>query len=141
MGEGTAARLVGSWRLVETWREEAASGRREAQFGPAPSGWIVYTPEGRMMALITGSARHPPRDAADRAALHASMLAYSGRYTAFADRVEHRIDVAWQPAVVGQTFIRFVRFEGERLVLTSPPGPSAVDGVVATVTVVWERDA
>lgn len=141
MDAAIGARLVGSWRLVETWREEAASGRREAQFGPDPRGWIIYTAEGRMMALITGSAWHPPRDLADRAALHAGMLAYSGRYTAFADRVEHRIDVAWQPAVVGQTFTRFVRFEGDRLILTSPPGPSAIDGVVATVTVVWERGA
>ena len=135
-------RILGTWQLVETFREELATGRRVAQFGTAPDGRITYTPEHRMMALVTaggsGGARSPSE--AERARLHGSMVAYAGRWEALDGAVRHHVEVSWQPATVGDVFLRHVRFEGtDRLVLTSPPGPSAMDGVESVVTIVWER--
>ncbi|MBY0331932.1 MAG: lipocalin-like domain-containing protein [Acetobacteraceae bacterium] len=135
-------RILGTWRLVETFREELATGRRVAQFGAAPEGRIAYTPEHRMMALVTaggsGGARSPSE--AERARLHGSMVAYAGRWEALDGAVRHHVEVSWQPATVGDVFLRHARFEGtDRLVLTSSPGPSAMDGVESVVTIVWER--
>lgn len=137
-----ARRIVGTWRLVETYREESATGRRSAQMGRDAAGFITYTPEGQMNALITATPRGGPRtpSAEERAALHASMVGYAGRWEALDDAVRHHLEVAWTPGLVGDTFLRTVRFEDpDRLVLTSPPGPSAMDGVVGVVTIVWER--
>ena len=132
-------RLVGSWRLLSCDREEMATGRRSAQFGPSPSGYITYAPSGHMMALITADGRAAASDAAGKAALHGSMLAYAGTWDVAGDAVRHRLEVSWQPATVGDTFVRHVAFEGNRLILRSDPGPSALDGVLARVTVTWER--
>ena len=137
--EGIARRLVGTWRLLGCERQEVATGERSLPFGERPSGSITYTASGHMVALITRDGRKPPQSVAERAALHAGMLAYSGRWTVEDGSVRHRLEVSWQPATVGDTFIRHVTFDGDRLILRSPPGPSAVDGVVAVVTVTWER--
>ncbi len=142
MDERIRERLVGTWRLVSSQREEVATGRREDQFGPAPRGVITYTPDGHMMALLTRGDPPPIRDDADRAAQHRHMVAYAGRFEVVGDAVHHHVEVSWQPATVGTTFVRHVRFEGEdRLVLRSPPGPSAMDGLVAVVTITWRREA
>jgi hypothetical protein len=136
-----ACRIIGTWRLVETYREDSATGRRSAQMGPEAVGFITYTPEGRMNALITATPRGGPRtpSATERAALHASMVGYAGRWEALEDAVRHHLEVAWTPGLVGDVFLRHVRFEAPaRLVLTSPPGPSAMDGVVGVVTIIWE---
>lgn len=142
--EEIAARIVGSWRLVETWRQEIGTGRRVAQMGPAPAGLITYTPAGRMHALLTATAEGGPRSPTDaeRAALHASMVGYAGRWEAAADGVRHHVEVAWTPALVGDVFHRNVRFmPPDRLVLESLPGPSAMDGVLSVVTILWQRMA
>jgi hypothetical protein len=135
-------RPAGTWRLVDCHREEVATGRRRTQqFGANPTGVITYTASGHMTALITrGDRPASARSEAERAALHGAMLAYAGRWEVAGDTVRHRLEVSWQPATVGDSFVRHVAFEGERaLILRSPPGPSAVDGAVAVVTVVWER--
>ncbi len=127
---------------METYREESATGKRSAQMGAEAAGFITYTPEGRMNALITATPRGGPRtpSAEERAALHANMVGYAGRWEALEDAVRHHLEVAWTPALVGDVLLRNVRFEEpDRLVLTSPPGPSAMDGVVGVVTIVWER--
>ena len=138
---GIRERLVGTWRLVSSRREEVATGRGEEQLGAEPRGFITYTPSGHVMALLTRGDQAPIGGDADRAAQHRAMVAYAGRYEVVGESVHHHVEVSWQPATVGTTFVRHVAFEGEdRLVLRSPPGPSAMDGLVSTITVTWRRE-
>ena len=92
-----------------------------------------------MTVLITGPSRTAATSDAERSRLYQTMLAYAGRFLIEPDAVVHRIDVAWNPALVGVDQRRFVTFEGDRLILRSAPGPSAVDGVVARATITWVR--
>jgi hypothetical protein len=132
-------RLLGTWRLVSATREIVASGETQAQFPKGSTGYITYGPDDRMMVLITGPGRETATTEAERARLHTTMLSYAGQYFIELDAVVHRLDVAWNPELVGKDQRRYVTFEGDRLILRGATGPSAVDGVVARATITWER--
>ena len=139
MIENMKERLLGTWALVSAAREEVATGKVYHQFGEGARGYIAYMPDDRMMVLITGPGRKPATTDAERARLNQTMLSYAGRFIIEPDAVVHRIDVAWNPALVGVDQRRFVTFEDDRLILRGSPGPSAVDGVVAKATITWAR--
>ena len=139
MIENMKARLSGTWRLISAVREEIATAKTYAQFGDGAHGYISYQPDDHMMVLITGPGREAGTTEAERSRLQTTMLSYAGRYVIEPDAVVHRIDTAWNPALVGADQRRFVTFEANRLILKGAPGPSAVDGVVARATITWER--
>ena len=141
MIEDMKTRLLGTWRLVSAVREEVATGKTYAQFGEGAQGYIAYAADDRMMVLITGPGRAAASTDMERAKLQQTMLSYAGRYIIEPDAVVHRIDVAWNPALVGVDQRRFVTFAADRLILRGAPGPSAVDGVVARATITWQKVA
>ena len=49
-------------------------------FGAHPKGFLVLTREGRSIVVTTAENRRAGMGDAERAALHKSMLAYSGKY-------------------------------------------------------------
>ena len=53
-------RLIGTWTLVSAVREEIPSGAKTACLGENPHGFINYSPDGRMIALITRADRKAP---------------------------------------------------------------------------------
>jgi hypothetical protein len=71
--------LVGTWKLV-SWQVITDNGPPKNVFGAHPKGFLVLTREGRSIVLPTAEDRHPGMGDAERAALHKSMIAYSGRY-------------------------------------------------------------
>ncbi len=68
--------LVGTWKLV-SWQVIPENGPPQDVFGAHPKGFLILTREGRSMVLTTAEKRHPGMGAAERAALHKSMLAYT----------------------------------------------------------------
>jgi hypothetical protein len=141
MIEDMKSRLLGTWRLVNAMREEVASGKAYHQFGCGAQGYITYAADNRMMVLITGPGRIAAATEAQRSHLQQTMLSYAGQFLIEPGAVVHRIDVAWNPALVGADQRRYVTFEGNRLILKGAAGPSAVDGVVARATITWEKVA
>ena len=57
---GDLAPIVGIWKLVSFEREYQAGGEREYPMGKAPTGYILFLPEGRMTVVITGEGRKAP---------------------------------------------------------------------------------
>lgn len=78
--------LVGLWRLRSFQREYQATGDREFPMGFAPTGYILFLPEGRMAVVITGDGRKAPTTDEDRAGLFKSLVAYTGPYRVDGDR-------------------------------------------------------
>src|ERR1700685_1643502 len=72
--------LVGVWKLLSYQTEFQDGSPKRAMFGEHPMGYIIFTSEGRMMALIEAEGRKAPSTDADRAALLRSVIAYSGKY-------------------------------------------------------------
>src|SRR5882724_8281732 len=79
-------RLLGTWKLVSAVREEIPSGARTDLFGPDPQGFLNYSPDGRMIALITRSGRKAAANGrptpAEAEALFRSMLRNSASASA-----------------------------------------------------------
>jgi hypothetical protein len=136
--------LEGTWKLISSQRINLATGVTTDTLGPDPQGFVIYTREGHMMVLIT--QRERPRAAsidkissADRERLFSSMLAYTGTYTFDGKTIEHHIDLSWNEVWSNTTQIRDVRKDGDRLIYTTRPAPSPVDGSMGVATVIWEK--
>ena len=71
-------RILGIWKLISFESEFQATGERVPTLGKNPTGYIIFTPEGRFMAVITGDGRMAPKTDQDRADLLKSMFAYTG---------------------------------------------------------------
>jgi hypothetical protein len=138
-----ACPLIGTWRLKGAARLDDDGNRHQPSAGwDAPSGYLIYTPDGRMMAILSTGARdaigYPDIDDAKRIGAHKSMVAYTGMYEFHGDHVLHHVDIAWIPDWQGDIQKRFVDLDGDRLTLTTPFGRRP-DGSMARFELQWER--
>jgi hypothetical protein len=135
------AELVGVWKLVSWEWEVQATGARLPSMGKNPTGYRVFTPEGRMMQIVTAEGRKSPNTEKERAALLDSMVANTGMYRLEGDKLVNKIDVAWHPMDIGEKVSSF-RFEGNRLQVIGDWTPSmraGVPGRTGRVITIWER--
>ena len=132
--------LAGTWRLV-SWQVIAQGQAPQDVFGKHPKGFLVLTPEGRSIVLTTAENRRAGMDDIDRAALHKSMLAYSGRYRVEGHDFITRVEVSWNEVWNGTEQRRHFRIEGDRLFIESEPAPSILfPGKTDFRRIVWERE-
>jgi len=135
-----SAALVGTWRLV-SWQLIAENEAPQNVFGAHPKGYLILTREGRSMALTTADDRKGGMGDPERAALHKSMLAYSGRYRIEGNDFITTVDVSWNEDWNGTEQRRHFTVEGDRLLIESAPAPSIVSpGKIDFRRIVWERD-
>ena len=132
--------IVGTWKEVSYVTEELATGKKTPLLGEHPKGYLIYTPQGRMMVLLVHQTRSPPKIDEDRINLHKYMAAYSGRYTVEGDKVVHHVDISWNEAWTGTHQVRFVKVDGDRLTITTAPAKHPITGLESTGVLVWERE-
>jgi hypothetical protein len=134
-------KIVGTWKLVSVAYEDTASGGRTLIYGAHPKGIQIATAEGRWLALMTAEGRGVPNSDDERAQALKTMIAYTGRYRIEDGKVITKVEAAWNEAWVGTEQIREVRFDGDRLLLQSPPMPHPnISDRVVRVIVEWERE-
>jgi hypothetical protein len=136
-------RLIGTWTLVSAVREEVPSGAIDYMFGETPRGTIIYSADGHMVALITRSDRQAPASgkptAAEAEALYRSMLSYAGPYSIEGDWVTHHVDLSWNQSFNGGQQKRRFRFEGDRLILSTPESRDPIDGKLSVRRMTWKK--
>jgi len=66
-----------------------------------------------------------------------TFLAYTGRYTLNGDQVTHHVEVSSIQNYVGRDLVRIVKFQGDQIVLVTPP--TRVNGKVQTLELTWQR--
>ena len=138
--DAKTAALTGSWKLV-SWQVVGDDGAARDVFGASPRGYLVLTPEGRSIVVTTADGRKPGMEDADRAALHRSMLAYSGRYRIEGNDLITSVEVSWNEDWNGTEQRRHFRIQGDRLFIESAAAPSIIDpGKTDFRRIVWERD-
>jgi hypothetical protein len=132
--------LTGVWRLV-SWQTIIENGLPQNEFGVHPKGFLVLTSEGRSIVVITGEHRLAGMSDSDRATLHKSMLAYSGKYRVEGGDLIIHVDVSWNEEWNGTDQRRHFRIEGDKLFIESAPGPSILHpGKTAFGRLVWQRE-
>jgi Lipocalin-like domain len=111
--------LVGVWKLISYLTEFQDGSPTRATFGEHPTGYIIFTREGRLMAIVEAEGRKAPSTDSDRAALLKSLVAYSGKYRVEGNQWITSVDTAWNPAWDGTDQARTFRIVGNRLMVTS----------------------
>jgi hypothetical protein len=135
--------LAGTWRLSSASASTEGRGSNDSPFGSNPSGLLTYTLDGRMSVLIANGGRKAlsgdriTAPAEERARAFATFLAYSGRYSLQGDKVIHHVEISSVENWVRTDLVRSIRFEAERITLTTPP--LSVGGRIQTTELVWER--
>jgi hypothetical protein len=134
--------LPGTWKLQSWVREVTATGEKFDQMGEHPNGYLSYSADGRMYAIITAD-RIKPLDANptddERVKLHRTMSAYAGTYTLEGDKVTHHVDASWNETWTGTDVVRFYKLEGNTLTITTAPSKSPFDGREGRTVLVWEK--
>ena len=134
-------KIVGTWKLVSVVYEDQESKTRTPVLGEHPKGRQIATADGRWLALVTAEGRTVPKTDEERAQALRTMIAYTGRYRVEDGKVITKVEAAWNEAWVGGEQTRFIRFEGDRLFIESPPMPHPnVSNKVVRVIVIWDRE-
>jgi hypothetical protein len=141
----SAPSLLGTWRLI-SFETRDSEGRVQYPLGENVSGLLVYDSGGNMTAHVMRTERplfaaeDPTRgtDAELRAAFE-DYGSYFGTYTIDLARqtVTHHVRGAWYPNWIGHDQIRHFKFEGSRLLLSTPP--LVWDGQSLEYVLTWER--
>jgi hypothetical protein len=121
--------------MVDTGEEEKYSDE---------SGYITYGRDGRMFVLLVRGKRPKPESLdkmtdQQRADLFRTVTAYTGPYTFDGRTVEHHIDLSWNEVFTGMTLRREVRWEGDKVLLTTAPSPRSKDGKMSVRTLIFEK--
>jgi hypothetical protein len=132
--------LIGTWKLV-SWQVIVDREPPQNVFGPHPKGFLILTREGRSMAITTAESRRAGMSDPERAALHKSMLAYSGKYRIDGNDFVTVVDVSWNEEWNGTEQRRHFRIEGDKLFIESAPAPSIIfPGKTDFRRIVWQRE-
>ena len=116
--EGT--KMLGIWKLVSFEVEIQATGQKESVWGQKPTGYAIFSPEGRAFFILTGEGRKPAKTVEERANLLNSLISYTGMYRIEGNKWITKVDVAWSPEFVGTEQARFFKVDADRLqVLTT----------------------
>jgi len=132
--------LTGTWKLV-SFENRVDNEPPIFQLGARPTGYINFTREGRVMMILTGEGRKAGTGDAERAALHKTMFAYTGKYRVEGKNLITAVDVSWNEAWNGTEIRRDFRIEGDKLFVESAPAPSFnFPGKTSVITAIFDRD-
>ena len=139
--------LVGTWKLVSASNTTDKGIVKGEVYGTNPIGFLTYTADGRMSAIITDDGRKllskfwRVAPAEGKAEAFSTSLSYAGTFTVSGNRVTHHVEASSDPNRVNTELVRTItRMESDRVTLRAP-GPFAWnDGVqYAYQELVWDR--
>ena len=150
MGSGTFStgtpgntndKLVGAWKLVSASSTTSNGERSETPYGSNPVGFLTYSADGRVYAMISYDGRKSLSMGGgtleEQAEAFKTFLAYAGRYTFSGDKVTHHVEISSIQNYVDRDLVRSVTFKGDRIILLTPP--TRVNGRIQTIELVWQR--
>ncbi len=134
--------LVGVWKLVSYETEFQDGSPHRPMYGQHPTGYIIFTAEGRMAAIIEGEGRKAAKTDEERAVLLRTMFAYTGRYRLEGNMWTTKVDATWNPAWDGTDQVRYFALEGDHLEVTSmwQSSPNLPNAPVTRGILLWERE-
>jgi Lipocalin-like domain len=118
IGCSIAGSIVGTWRLAMTRAHDDAGERMHAPYGPVPMGVVMFSADGRMVAVLCDARPQLPDGEGDR-----EYSSYCGNYTFDGTTLVTRVDAAADRSRLGGDQVRRVRFDGDLMVLMPPPRP------------------
>lgn len=115
--------VVGAWSLV-SFDVDEGKGAERPRFGADPVGYLIYSADGRMAAVLAGTRRPALKAPSGSSASEAqrtealrNFLAYAGRYETRGDRVFHHVEVSVFTDLIGTTLERSFKIVGDTLTI------------------------
>ena len=134
-------KLVGAWKLVSASSTTSSGERNETPYGAKPLGFLTYTAEGRVTAMISYEGRKSLSAGGgtieEQAEAFKTFLAYAGRYTFGGDKVTHHVEISSIQNYVDRDLVRSIKLQGDQITLITPP--TQVNGKNQTIELVWRR--
>ena len=135
-------RFIGTWKLVSY--ENRSGDQVTYPLGKNPVGYIMYNNGGYMAAALMASNRRSFSSmdimggtTEEIVAAYGTYISYCGKYTVTEDRVIHHVEVSSYPNWIGKDQVRFYKFEGDKLILSTPP--MILGGKQQSGYLIWER--
>jgi len=140
-------KLLGAWKLESFMLEPVDASPPYYPFGTEPEGLILYTADGFMSAQLARRGRTPfasgdwfdgtPEEYEEEAT---GYIAYSGPFHVdeAIQELTHTMSVSLFPNWEGQTQVRLVQFQNDRLHL-STENPIVSGGKLVHAYLVWKR--
>ena len=134
-------KLVGTWKLVSASSTTSAGERSESPYGSQPAGFLTYTSDGRVSALISYNGRkslsYGGGSPEEQAEAFKTFLAYAGTYSLNGDKVTHHVEVSSIQNYVDKDLVRSVKFKDDQIILLTPP--MRMNGKMQTIELIWQR--
>jgi hypothetical protein len=134
-------KLVGTWKLVSASSTTSTGERSESPYGAQPAGFLTYTSDGRVSALISYDGRkslsYGGGSSEEQAEAFKTFLAYAGTYRLDGDKVIHHVEVSSIQNYVDKDLVRSVKFKDDQIILLTPP--TRMNGKMQTIELVWQR--
>jgi hypothetical protein len=139
--------LVGTWKLVSASNVTDSGIVREEAYGRSPIGFLTYTADGRMMAIVTDGGRKTlskywrVAPAEEKAEAFSTSLSYAGTFTLSGNRVTHHVEASSYSNWVNTDLVRLiVNLQDDRVTLRTTTPFVWDDGVrYAYQELVWDR--
>jgi hypothetical protein len=134
-------KLVGTWKLVSASSTTLTGERSESPYGAQPAGFLTYTGDGRVSALISYDGRKSLSfgggSPEEQAEAFKTFLAYAGTYRLDGDKVTHHVEVSSIQNYVDKDLVRSVKFKDDQIILLTPA--TRMNGKMQTIELVWQR--
>jgi len=134
-------KLAGTWKLISASSTTSAGERCETPYGVQPTGFLSYSADARVTALISYDGRKPLAYGGgtleEQAEAFKTFLAYAGRYRLDGDKVTHHVAISSIQNYVDKDLVRSVKFKGDQITLVTPP--TRVNGKMQTIELIWQR--
>jgi hypothetical protein len=111
--------IVGTWRLAMTRAHDDAGKPMHAPYGPVPMGVLVFSADGRMVAVLCDARPELPAGEEER-----EYSSYCGNYSFDGTTLVTRVDAAADRSRLGGDQVRRVRYRGR---------PSGADAAAAAL--------
>ena len=132
--------LFGTWRVTSFKLKVIGESEERDILGPNPKGYIILTPEPRIMVFLAADGRRPPTNQAEAAAMLQSMTAYTGRITLEPDMFTTDVEISSNQVIVGNPQVRYYTLNGDTLTIRSPEQDTAMfPGKRATSVLTFQR--
>ncbi len=118
--------LFGTWRVISFKLKVVGELEERDILGPNPKGYLILTPEPRMMVFLAADGRRPPTNQAEAAAMLQSMTAYTGRVTLEPDKFTTDVEISSNQVIVGTPQVRYYSLAGDTLTVRTPEQDTAM---------------
>jgi hypothetical protein len=134
--------IVGFWKMVSFTSKVVETGETRLPFGEHPGGYTAFSRDGYFVHLVVKDNRKAPAAAltdADRTELFKTMAAFSGTFKVEGNKIVLHDEASWNQSRTDHDDVRTVEKSDGKLIISSAPITSGLDGKQVVNTWTLER--